>query len=226
VIHYRTIDSPIGPLVLAGQGSVLAHLRMVNQTYEPNRSDWVPDQRAFSDVVDQLDAYFAGDRSDFDLDLTLAGSEFQRRVWQALTTIPYGETRSYGQIAEQIGACAPPAPSDSPTATTRSPSSFRAIASSVRAGALPDTAAGSTENGGCSIWSDHGCLRHRPCSIDRVTYSPGSPPPGLRPGSIDCRGDGAAGWPNGRPAGVAPGIPPGIGNGMLPLATDVIKDGH
>jgi methylated-DNA-[protein]-cysteine S-methyltransferase len=104
MIHFRTIDSPIGPLALAGQGSVLTHLRMLNQTYEPNRSDWVPDDRAFPDVVDQLEAYFAGERSDFDLDLYLAGSEFQRRVWRALLTIPYGETRSYGQIAEQIGA--------------------------------------------------------------------------------------------------------------------------
>ncbi len=77
---------------------------MLNQTYEPNRSDWVADDRAFPDVVGQLEAYFAGERSDFDLDLNLAGSEFQRRVWRALLTIPYGETRSYGQIAEQICA--------------------------------------------------------------------------------------------------------------------------
>jgi methylated-DNA-[protein]-cysteine S-methyltransferase len=104
MIHFRTIDSPIGPLALAGQGRVLSHLRMLNQTYEPNRSDWVLNDRAFSDVVDQLEAYFAGERSDFDLELDLVGSQFQRRVWQALLTIPYGETRSYGQIAEQIGA--------------------------------------------------------------------------------------------------------------------------
>jgi methylated-DNA-[protein]-cysteine S-methyltransferase len=104
MIQFRTIDSPIGPLALAGQGSVLTDLRMLNQTYEPNRSDWVPNDRALSDVVDQLEAYFAGERSEFDLDLKLAGSEFQRRVWRALLTIPYGETRSYGQIAEQIGA--------------------------------------------------------------------------------------------------------------------------
>jgi methylated-DNA-[protein]-cysteine S-methyltransferase len=104
MIHFRTIDSPIGPLALAGQGAVLTHLRMLNQTYEPNRSDWVPDDRAFPDAVDQLEAYFAGERSDFDLVLNPAGSEFQRRVWQALLTIPYGETRSYGQIAEQMGA--------------------------------------------------------------------------------------------------------------------------
>ena len=104
MIHYRTIDSPIGPLALAGRGQLLTNLRMVDQTYEPNRADWVPDDRAFPDAVEQLKAYFAGERTDFDLELSLAGSEFHRRVWQALLTIPYGETRSYGEIAEQIGA--------------------------------------------------------------------------------------------------------------------------
>jgi methylated-DNA-[protein]-cysteine S-methyltransferase len=104
MIHYRTIDSPIGPLALAGRGKVLTNLRMVDQTYEPDRTNWVPDDRAFPDAVEQLEAYFAGERTDFDLELSLAGSEFQRRVWQALLTIPYGETRSYGEIAEQIGA--------------------------------------------------------------------------------------------------------------------------
>jgi methylated-DNA-[protein]-cysteine S-methyltransferase len=104
MIHYRTIDSPIGPLALAGRGRVLTHLRMLNQTYEPDRADWMRDDRSFPDAVDQLDAYFAGKRTDFDLELNMVGSEFQRRVWQALLTIPYGETRSYGQIAEQIGA--------------------------------------------------------------------------------------------------------------------------
>jgi methylated-DNA-[protein]-cysteine S-methyltransferase len=104
MIHYRTIDSPIGPLALAGRGQLLTNLRMVNQTYEPNRTNWVPDDRAFPDAVQQLEAYFAGERTDFDLELSLAGSEFQLRVWQALLTIPYGETRSYGEIAEQIGA--------------------------------------------------------------------------------------------------------------------------
>jgi len=104
MIHYRTIDSPIGPLALAGRGKVLTNLRMVDQTYEPDRTNWVPDDRAFPDAVEQLEAYFAGERTDFDLELSLTGTEFQRRVWQALLTIPYGETRSYGEIAEQIGA--------------------------------------------------------------------------------------------------------------------------
>lgn len=104
MIHYRTIDSPIGPLTLAGRDGMLTNLRMVDQTYEPSRADWTLDESVFSDVVGQLEAYFAGDLCDFDVQMDLRGTEFQRRVWQALLTIPYGETRSYGQIAEQIGA--------------------------------------------------------------------------------------------------------------------------
>jgi methylated-DNA-[protein]-cysteine S-methyltransferase len=101
---YRMFDSPIGPLTLAGRGSTLTHLRMVDQTHEPDRADWVRDDRILPDVVDQLEAYFAGKLLEFDVPLDLGGSEFQRRVWDALLTIPYGETRSYGYIANQIGA--------------------------------------------------------------------------------------------------------------------------
>jgi methylated-DNA-[protein]-cysteine S-methyltransferase len=104
MIQYRTIDSPIGPLTLAGRGSVLTNLRMVDQTYEPSHADWSLDPGGFGNAVDQLDAYFAGELTDFDLELDLRGTEFQQRVWKALLTIPYGETRSYGEIAEQIGA--------------------------------------------------------------------------------------------------------------------------
>ena len=104
MIQYRTIDSPIGPLTLAGRGSVLTNLRMVDQSYEPSRADWSLDPGAFGSAVDQLDAYFAGELTDFELELDLRGTEFQQRVWKALLTIPYGETRSYGEIAEQIGA--------------------------------------------------------------------------------------------------------------------------
>jgi methylated-DNA-[protein]-cysteine S-methyltransferase len=104
MIHYRTIDSPIGPLTLAGHGSVLTNLRMVDQTYEPSHAGWSLDETAFADAVDQLNAYFAGGLVDFDVELDLRGTEFQQRVWKALLTIPYGETRSYGEIAEHVGA--------------------------------------------------------------------------------------------------------------------------
>ena len=103
MIHYRTIDSPIGPLTLAGHGSVLTNLRMVDQTYEPSHAGWSVDHGAFAEAVDQLNAYFAGELTDFNVELDLRGTEFQQRVWKALLTIPYGETRSYGEIAEQIG---------------------------------------------------------------------------------------------------------------------------
>jgi methylated-DNA-[protein]-cysteine S-methyltransferase len=100
----RTVDSPVGPLTLAGTNGRLRHLRMVDQTYEPSRTGWQSDDNAFDDAVAQLEAYFAGDLMEFDLDLDLAGTAFQRRVWEALLTIPYGETRSYGEIARQIGS--------------------------------------------------------------------------------------------------------------------------
>lgn len=104
MIEYRTIDSPIGPLTLAGRDSVVTNLRMVDQTYEPARTGWSPNPRAFGEAAAQLAAYFAGELTEFDFEFELRGSEFQRRVWAALLTIPYGETRSYGRIAEQIGA--------------------------------------------------------------------------------------------------------------------------
>lgn len=104
-LYFRTVDSPIGPLTLAGAGSTLMHLRMADQTHEPDRSDWAPaGPDAFADVVEQLNAYFAGTLTEFDVDLQLVGTEFQRKVWAALQTIPYGETRTYGEIAEQIGS--------------------------------------------------------------------------------------------------------------------------
>ncbi|MBV9089634.1 MAG: methylated-DNA--[protein]-cysteine S-methyltransferase [Mycobacteriaceae bacterium] len=102
--HFRTVDSPVGPLTLAGHGDTLTNLRMVDQAHEPSRLGWEPDDAAFPDAVEQLTAYFAGERTTFELELELAGTQFQRRVWAALQTIPYGETRSYRDIAEQVGA--------------------------------------------------------------------------------------------------------------------------
>lgn len=61
------------------------------------------DDAAFEHVVQQLEQFFAGERTDFDVAVRPSGTDFQRRVWNALRQIPYGETRSYGQIAEAIG---------------------------------------------------------------------------------------------------------------------------
>jgi methylated-DNA-[protein]-cysteine S-methyltransferase len=103
-IQFRSIDSPVGLLTLAGRDGRLMHLRMVDQTYEPSRNGWESDDAAFPVAVEQLESYFAGELFDFDLELDLVGTTFQRSVWEALQTIPYGETRSYGEIAAQIGS--------------------------------------------------------------------------------------------------------------------------
>jgi len=102
--RYRCVPSPVGPLTLAGEAATLTHLLMADQRHGPDRSGWKYDAGAFGDVAEQLDAYFAGALTDFDVEVRLLGTEFQRRVWAALRKIPYGQTRSYGQIAEEIGA--------------------------------------------------------------------------------------------------------------------------
>nr|WP_090275570.1 methylated-DNA--[protein]-cysteine S-methyltransferase [Mycolicibacterium komanii]CRL68535.1 O-6-methylguanine DNA methyltransferase [Mycolicibacterium komanii] len=102
-LRFRTMQSPVGQLTLAGRDNRLMHLRMVDQTYEPSREGWVADDGAFPDAVEQLQAYFAGELTEFDLRLDMMGTAFQKKVWAALLTIPYGETRSYGEIARQIG---------------------------------------------------------------------------------------------------------------------------
>jgi methylated-DNA-[protein]-cysteine S-methyltransferase len=100
----RTIDSPIGPLTLAGDDHALTHLLMHEQTHPPKGQDaWEGDDSVFPEVVDQLNAYFAGELKEFKVTMRLEGTEFQRRVWNALCDIPYGETESYGQLAARIG---------------------------------------------------------------------------------------------------------------------------
>ncbi|ORA36382.1 methylated-DNA--[protein]-cysteine S-methyltransferase [Mycobacterium aquaticum] len=103
-LQCRSVDSPVGPLTLAGRDGRLMHLRMVDQTYEPSRDGWEVDDSAFPEAVEQLAEYFAGERTAFDLELHMVGTAFQRRVWAALQSIPYGETCTYGDIAREIGA--------------------------------------------------------------------------------------------------------------------------
>ena len=101
---FRTVDSPVGLLTLAGQEGCLTNLMMEDAAHPPSDARrWVEDAAAFPDVVAQLAAYFAGERTGFEVAFRLDGTSFQRRVWDALGEIPYGETRSYGEIARRIG---------------------------------------------------------------------------------------------------------------------------
>jgi methylated-DNA-[protein]-cysteine S-methyltransferase len=102
--RYRSIDSPIGLLTLAGEGECLTNLVMKDTAHPPSdRGRWREDAAAFPGIVAQLAQYFAGERTGFDVVLRPAGTSFQQRVWDALSEIPYGETRSYGAIARRIG---------------------------------------------------------------------------------------------------------------------------
>ncbi|MFD4633569.1 methylated-DNA--[protein]-cysteine S-methyltransferase [Streptomyces sp. NPDC058284] len=109
---YTTTDSPLGELLLVGEesatakgGTALASLSMPGQKGGAVVLDgWVRDDEAFDVISTQLRAYFAGNLTHFDIEYaTGAGTEFQRRVWDALDTVPYGTTTTYGRLAEQLG---------------------------------------------------------------------------------------------------------------------------
>jgi methylated-DNA-[protein]-cysteine S-methyltransferase len=105
ITHARTIDSPIGPITLAGDDDSLTRLVMHEQRHAPgDLHHWPQDPNAFGDVVDQLKAYWEGDLKEFEVTLSLKGTEFQQRVWRALQQIPYGQTVSYAELADEIGA--------------------------------------------------------------------------------------------------------------------------
>ncbi|AOY01850.1 methylated-DNA--[protein]-cysteine S-methyltransferase [Jeongeupia sp. USM3] len=104
--HYAYTDSPLGRLKLVADGVALVAI-----LWENDRPGRVPlgamredrDHPVLIETSRQLDEYFAGRRTRFGLELRFTGTAFQQQVWTALLTIPYGETRSYQDIARQIG---------------------------------------------------------------------------------------------------------------------------
>jgi methylated-DNA-[protein]-cysteine S-methyltransferase len=98
------LDSPCGPLTLVAVDGRLSGLYMTRQRHRPAQETFgEPDPEPFTGVIGQLTEYFAGRRTLFDLPVTLEGTEFQRTVWAALREIPYGETVSYGELADRLG---------------------------------------------------------------------------------------------------------------------------
>ncbi|WP_432071803.1 methylated-DNA--[protein]-cysteine S-methyltransferase [Streptomyces wuyuanensis] len=101
---HTVTDSPYGPLTLVATDSGLSGLYMTEQRHRPGEETFGdPDPRPFREVIRQLDAYFAGELREFDLPLHLVGTAFQRTVWEQLLLIPYGETRTYGELAGALG---------------------------------------------------------------------------------------------------------------------------
>ncbi len=118
MMTWHEMESPVGPLLLAGDGRGLKLIhfqagsrarpggpRMPEGERHARRAEpgWVADAKPFRAVMAQLEEYFAGRRREFDLPLAPEGTPFQHAVWQALTRIPYGETISYGELARRIG---------------------------------------------------------------------------------------------------------------------------
>jgi len=103
---YKLMDSPVGKLTLVATDEGLAGILWAND--RPSRVQLRIETQNDSHPVlvqaeRQLEEYFAGQRKEFELLLDVAGTPFQRKVWNALRTIPFGETRSYGEIAKQVG---------------------------------------------------------------------------------------------------------------------------
>jgi methylated-DNA-[protein]-cysteine S-methyltransferase len=95
-------DTPIGRLVLECDGDVLIGIWLPNERrHVRNDADDIPPE--LKETASQLDEYFAGERTDFDVPMELDGTDFQREVWSELTRIPYGETISYGELARRVG---------------------------------------------------------------------------------------------------------------------------
>ncbi|MDX3581834.1 methylated-DNA--[protein]-cysteine S-methyltransferase [Streptomyces europaeiscabiei] len=102
--RHTVVDSPYGPLTLVADDGVLCGLYMTEQRHRPPEESFgVRDDTGFAEPEEQLEAYFAGELKEFTLELRLHGTPFQRLVWEQLTRIPYGETRSYGDLAGALG---------------------------------------------------------------------------------------------------------------------------
>jgi methylated-DNA-[protein]-cysteine S-methyltransferase len=103
-VTHTVVDSPIDELTLVADGDTLTGLFFTGRPHEPKpealgeRTD-----EGFTEVRRQLAEYFAGTRTGFDLPLAARGTEFEHQVWDLLAKIPYGETRSYGDLARELG---------------------------------------------------------------------------------------------------------------------------
>jgi methylated-DNA-[protein]-cysteine S-methyltransferase len=101
---HTTIDSRIGELTLVARDGVLSGIYFPGHWHMP-----VPEvfgtrsERGFEQAREQLGEYFAGELTEFELTTTIVGDEFQRRVWELIDRIPYGETTTYGEMAQELG---------------------------------------------------------------------------------------------------------------------------
>jgi O-6-methylguanine DNA methyltransferase len=105
-LYYSRMSSPVGPVLIGVSEAALVMLefdRGLPQTIAGEAIAWQESEQRTRTVRTQLDEYFAGHRRDFELELDLRGTEFRKRCWNELLRIPYGQTRSYAEIARAVG---------------------------------------------------------------------------------------------------------------------------
>jgi methylated-DNA-[protein]-cysteine S-methyltransferase len=102
--YWHEVDSPVGPLLLCGDGDALTgvHFQAGPHPLQPPAA-WRKDAAPFAQALVQLGEYFAGTRRAFRLHLAPEGTPFQLAVWRELRAIPFGETRTYGELARRVG---------------------------------------------------------------------------------------------------------------------------
>src|SRR5579872_2340473 len=101
---YSQIESPVGPLLLVADDAGVRQILFVNGRHPAKpESSWKEERGPLNETIGQLQAYFAGELEQFDLHLAPQGTPFQLEVWHRLCGIPYGETISYGELANRIG---------------------------------------------------------------------------------------------------------------------------
>jgi methylated-DNA-[protein]-cysteine S-methyltransferase len=123
-VYYTVYTAPIGALYILEKDGAIIEVKFDDESFlvkEQRDRFKQEDTPVLKEAKKQLDEYFKGDRKVFDLPLKQAGSPFQEQVWEALSTIPYGESKSYADIAEAIG----------------NPKAVRAIGQANRRNALP-----------------------------------------------------------------------------------------
>ncbi len=105
ILHFFRTPSPVGPLFLAASPKGLVRLEFETRVMDlnPKTTELCESAAALAPYLRELEEYFAGQRREFSMPLDLRGTEFQLRCWRALLEIPYGETRSYAEIARSIG---------------------------------------------------------------------------------------------------------------------------
>ena len=118
---FTELKTPIGKLLIAGDEKGLRQIRFESEGSNEPEPDWNRDDGTLAEATAQLEAYFAGELREFNLVLAPEGTPFQMSVWRALAEIPYGQTTSYGAVAESIGR----------------PSAFRAVGAANGANPLP-----------------------------------------------------------------------------------------